>query len=131
MLCYKFDFRVLYSKRHNKYLFLALAGAIYGSFRKTENEILMLLTIKIINTIRKTRYFYILSRHLYLLIKRENQIFRIIYDIFPGVYNIDLFQPQIFSLLRLALWSRCVCDSCICVPFLYYRMFALKVIWCR
>jgi hypothetical protein len=28
-----------YSKRHNKFLFPALAGAIYGSFCKSENEI--------------------------------------------------------------------------------------------
>ncbi len=28
-----------YSKRHNKFLFPALAGAIYGSFCKAENEI--------------------------------------------------------------------------------------------
>ena len=28
-----------YSKRHNKFLFPALAGAIYGSFCKAKNEI--------------------------------------------------------------------------------------------
>ncbi len=28
-----------YSKRHNKFLFLALAGAIYGSSCEAENEI--------------------------------------------------------------------------------------------
>ncbi len=32
-------FSVLYSKRHNKFLFPALAGAIYGSTCKAENEI--------------------------------------------------------------------------------------------
>ena len=30
---------VSYSKRHNKFLFPALAEAIYGSFCKAENEI--------------------------------------------------------------------------------------------
>ena len=32
-------FPVNYSKRHNKFLFLALAGAIYGSSCEAENEI--------------------------------------------------------------------------------------------
>ena len=30
---------MIYSKRHNKFLFPSLAGAIYGSSRKDENEI--------------------------------------------------------------------------------------------
>ena len=31
--------RSSHSERHNKFLFPTLAGAIYGSFRKAENEI--------------------------------------------------------------------------------------------
>lgn len=46
------------------------------------------------NTMRKTIYFYILSRHLYLFVKGENQISWIIYDIFSGVYNIGLIRLQ-------------------------------------
>lgn len=84
------EYALNYSKRHNKFLFSTLAGAIYGSSCKAENEFPMLLTIKITNTNRKTIHFYILSRHLYLFIKREKQISRIIYDIFSGVYNIGL-----------------------------------------
>ena len=38
-LCYTVQDHDIYSKRHNKFLFPALAGAIYGSFCKAENEI--------------------------------------------------------------------------------------------
>ncbi len=38
--CFMLDgFICNYSKRHNKFLFLALAGAIYGSSCEAENEI--------------------------------------------------------------------------------------------
>ena len=37
--CKKAELMVKYSKRHNKFLFPALAEAIYGSSCKAENEI--------------------------------------------------------------------------------------------
>ena len=38
----------MYSKRHKKFLFPSLAGAIYGSSRKDENEISNVVNYKFI-----------------------------------------------------------------------------------
>ncbi len=40
-------FSVLYSKRHNKFLFPALAGAIYGSTCKAKNEIFNVVNYRV------------------------------------------------------------------------------------
>ena len=40
--------RLYYSKRHNKFLFPSLAGAIHGSSCKAENEIFNVVNYKIV-----------------------------------------------------------------------------------
>ena len=46
--CKKAELMVKYSKRHNKFLFPALAEAIYGSSCKAENEISNVVNYKFI-----------------------------------------------------------------------------------
>ena len=44
---------MLYSKRHNKFLFPALAEAIYESFYKAENEIFNVVNYRKVESLRR------------------------------------------------------------------------------
>ncbi len=50
----------IYSKQHNKFLFPALAGAIYGSSCKAENEISKFVNYSIRNQNRQNQNGYVL-----------------------------------------------------------------------